>query len=148
MARNVPKASSEAARKTMQGNSGKDTSIELKVRKRLWADGYRFRKNNRQLLGTPDISFPKQKIVVFLDSCYWHGCPIHFKEPKTNSKFWSQKIKRNRERDEEYSRHYIEEGWTLLRFWEHEVRDEFERIIQTIEYYVKSSEQSRFEKFN
>lgn len=143
MAKDVPKASSEAARKTMQGNSGKDTSIELMIRKRLWADGYRFRKNNRKLLGTPDISFPKQKIVVFLDSCYWHGCPIHYKQPKTNTKFWSQKIKRNQERDAEYNHHYLEAGWVLLRFWEHEVKENLNDVVKTIEFYVDEKNQIR-----
>lgn len=136
MAKNVPKASSPAVFKTMSGNRGKDTKLELAVRKALWRDGYHFRKNNRQLLGTPDISFPKLKIVVFLDSCYWHGCPLHFKMPKTNSSFWYQKINRNIERDYEYSTHYQEEGWTLLRFWEHEVKEDLERVVKTIEYFV------------
>ncbi|SES25556.1 hypothetical protein [Psychrobacillus sp. OK032] len=82
MAKNVPKASSPAVFNTMSGNRGKDSKLEIVVRKALWKDGYRYRKNNRKLPGTPDISFPKLKIVVFLDSCYWHGCPIHFKMPK------------------------------------------------------------------
>ncbi|MFN3633943.1 MAG: hypothetical protein ACK4U1_13970, partial [Exiguobacterium profundum] len=85
MARNVPKASSPAVFKTMSGNRGKDTKMEVKVRKALWAAGYRYRKNNRKLYGTPDISFPGLRVVVFLDSCYWHGCPLHFKLPKTNA---------------------------------------------------------------
>ena len=136
MAKNVPKASSPAVFKTMSGNRGKDTKLELTVRKALWKDGYHYRKNNRSLLGTPDISFPSLKIVIFLDSCYWHGCPIHFKMPKTNTAFWSQKIKRNIERDNEISNHYLEEKWILLRFWEHEVNDELSRVIKTIEYFV------------
>ena len=136
MAKNVPKASSPAVFKTMSGNHGKDTKLEIVVRKALWKDGYRYRKNNRRLLGTPDISFPKLKIVVFLDSCYWHGCPIHFKMPKTNTSFWHQKINRNIERDDEVSKHYSEENWTLLRFWEHEVKNDLERVVKTIEYFV------------
>jgi len=76
MTKNVPKASSPAVFKTMSGNRGEDTTLELVVRKALWKDGYRFRKYNRKLLGTPDISFLNLKTVVFLDSCYWHGCPL------------------------------------------------------------------------
>lgn len=136
MANNVPKASSPAVFKTMSGNRGKDTKLELVVRKTLWKDGYRYRKNNRRLLGTPDISFPGLKIVVFLDSCYWHGCPIHFKIPKTNTSFWLQKINRNMERDNEVSKHYLEEEWTLLRFWEHEVNSDLDMVIKTVEYFV------------
>ncbi|SDN60501.1 T/G mismatch-specific endonuclease [Psychrobacillus sp. OK028] len=136
MSKNVPKASSQAVFKTMSGNRGKDTKLELMVRHALWKDGYRYRKNNRRLLGTPDISFPNLKIVVFLDSCYWHGCPTHFKMPKTNTSFWHQKINRNIERDYDISSHYSEEGWTLLRFWEHEVKNDLDRVVKTIEYFV------------
>lgn len=136
MSKNVPKASSPAVFKTMSGNRGKDTKLELVVRRALWKDGYRYRKNNRKLLGTPDISFPNLKIVVFLDSCYWHGCPLHFKIPKTNTYFWQQKINRNIERDNEVSNHYLEEGWILLRFWEHEVYKNLEGVLKIIKYFV------------
>lgn len=136
MSKNVPKASSPAVFKTMSGNRGKDTKLELRVRHALWKDGYRYRKNNKRLLGTPDISFPNLKIVVFLDSCYWHGCPTHFKMPKTNTSFWHQKINRNIERDYDISSHYSEEGWILLRFWEHEVKNDLDSVVKTIEYFV------------
>ena len=136
MTKNIPKASSPAVFKTMSGNRGKDSKLEIVVRKALWRDRYRYRKNNPRLFGTPDISFPKLKIVVFLDSCYWHGCPIHFKMPKTNTFFWHQKINRNIERDSEVSNHYLQENWILLRFWEHEVKQDLERVVKTIEYFV------------
>lgn len=136
MGRNVPKASSLAVFKTMSGNRGKDTKMEVKVRKALWAAGYRYRKNNRKLYGTPDISFPGLRVVVFLDSCYWHGCPLHFKLPKTNAEFWRQKIGRNIERDADVTRHYVEEGWIILRFWEHEVNEDFNHVIRVIRHYV------------
>lgn len=74
--------------------------------------------------------------MVFLDSCYWHGYPTHFKMPKTNTSFWHQKIIRNIERDYDVSSHYSEEDWTLLRFWEHEVKNELDRVVKTIEYFV------------
>lgn len=143
MARNVPKASSPAVFKTMSGNRGKDTRMEVKVRKALWAAGYRYRKNNRKLYGTPDISFPGLRVVVFLDSCYWHGCPLHFKLPKTNADFWRQKIGRNIERDADVTRHYVEEGWIILRFWEHQVNDDFDHVIYTITHFVDMAKQNR-----
>ncbi|WP_214830966.1 very short patch repair endonuclease [Exiguobacterium sp. s56] len=120
----------------MRAIRGKDTKMEIKVRKALWNQGYRFRKNDRTLYGSPDISFKKFKIVVFLDSCFWHGCPLHFKIPKTNTEFWHQKISRNIERDSEVKRHYLEEGWIILRFWEHEVKEDFDNVIRTIIYHI------------
>ncbi|MET4655480.1 DNA mismatch endonuclease (patch repair protein) [Exiguobacterium sp. PvP048] len=111
---------------------GKDTKMEVKVRKELWHRGLRYRKNYRKLLGTPDIAFPSIKLVIFLDSCFWHGCPTHYKEPKSNVEFWRNKIKRNRERDKEQTEHYLCEEWTILRFWEHEVNKDFNRVIEEI----------------
>ncbi|WP_232818711.1 very short patch repair endonuclease [Exiguobacterium flavidum] len=118
--------------KTLSRVRGKDTKMEVKVRQELWRRGLRYRKNYRKLLGTPDIAFPGLRMVVFLDSCFWHGCPVHYKEPKSNVEFWRNKIKRNRERDKEQTEHYVCEKWTILRFWEHEVNDDFERVIAEI----------------
>lgn len=132
----VPKASSSAILKTMKANKGKDSKLELMVRHALWREGYRYRKNNRQLFGVPDISFPNLKIVVFLDSCFWHACPLHFVMPKSNTSYWVPKINRNIERDIEVSNHYLEDDWTLLRFWEHEVYNDLERVLKTIKYFV------------
>ncbi|MCA0981863.1 very short patch repair endonuclease [Exiguobacterium aestuarii] len=121
----------------MRAIRGKDTKMEIKVRRALWQKGYRFRKNDRTLYGSPDISIKKYKLVVFLDSCFWHGCPVHFKLPKINSEFWDQKIRRNIERDAEVTRHYVEEGWTILRFWEHEIKEDFDHVIYVISHYVE-----------
>ncbi|WP_047795759.1 very short patch repair endonuclease [Exiguobacterium sp. JLM-2] len=120
----------------MRAIRGKDTKMEIKVRHALWQKGYRFRKNDRTLYGSPDISIKKYKLVVFLDSCFWHGCPVHFKLPKINSDFWEQKIRRNTERDAEVTRHYVEEGWTILRFWEHEVKDNINEVVDNIIYHI------------
>ncbi|WP_336798669.1 very short patch repair endonuclease [Exiguobacterium acetylicum] len=117
---------------------GKDTKMEVKVRSELWHRGLRYRKNYRKLLGTPDIAFPGVRLVVFLDSCFWHGCPIHYKQPKSNVDFWKNKIKRNRERDKEQTEHYLCENWTILRFWEHEVNNDFDRVIKEIEDTYKN----------
>ena len=132
----IPNASNLTALNTMKANKAKDTKLELIVRKSLWKDGYRYRKNDRRLLSNPDISFRSRRIVIFLDSCFWHACPIHFIMPKSNIEYWETKIKRNVERDTEVSNHYLEEGWTILRFWEHEVYNDLERVIKTIKYFV------------
>lgn len=121
-----------ATNKGIQKVRGKDTKMELKVRKALWHRGLRYRKNYKKLLGTPDIAFPNQKLVIFLDSCFWHGCPLHYREPKSNQEFWNEKIKRNQERDAEQTEHYVCQGWTILRFWEHEIASDFEQVINDI----------------
>jgi len=118
--------------KGIQKVRNKDTKMELKVRKALWHKGLRYRKNYKALIGTPDIAFPSKKLVIFLDSCFWHGCPLHFRKPKSNQKFWEEKIKRNRERDAEQTEHYVCQGWIIMRFWEHEIQTDFDRVIEDI----------------
>ena len=139
----TPRATNLTSLNTMKANKGKDTKLELIVRHSLWKQGYRYRKNNRQLLGAPDISFPSLKIVIFLDSCFWHACPIHFIMPKSNIEYWIPKIHRNIERDNEVSNHYLEDKWTLLRFWEHEVYDDLDRVINTIKFFVEEKKKAK-----
>ncbi|WP_214795876.1 MULTISPECIES: very short patch repair endonuclease [unclassified Exiguobacterium] len=122
----------------------KNTNLEMKVRRRLWKEGIRYKTNVKSLFGTPDIAFPNLKIVVFIDSCFWHGCPQHFRLPPKKQEFWKLKIQRNTERDNEISRHYIEENWTILRFWEHEINNNLENVVTTIIYYV--NEKSNLKK--
>lgn len=75
-----------------------------------------------KLFGTPDFVFPKLKLAVFVDGCFWHGCPEHGTVPKTNRVFWENKITRNRQRDAEVNRELRKRGWRVLRLWEHELR--------------------------
>lgn len=103
--------------------------------KSLWHRGLRFRKNARKLCGTPDISIQKYKIAIFVDSCFWHGCPIHNKCPKSNQEFWDTKISRNKERDAEVDAHYINQGWHVLRIWEHDIRKDLDKTVEsTLEF--------------
>ncbi|MBE1581153.1 very short patch repair endonuclease [Amycolatopsis roodepoortensis] len=107
----------------MQGNRGRDTRPERRLRTRLHARGLRYRVSARPLPGlrrTADIVFPKAKVAIFVDGCYWHGCPDHHRQAKTNSQFWKKKIADNKRRDAETSSILEENGWTVLRFWEHE----------------------------
>lgn len=115
-------ASSPAARATMQGNRGRDTAPELALRRAVHARGLRFfvgRRPIRSLRRTADMLFPRLKLAVFLDGCFWHGCPEHHVQAKANADFWAQKVKQNRERDGETDRLLTEAGWTVLRIWEH-----------------------------
>ncbi|MGN6199928.1 very short patch repair endonuclease [Humibacter sp.] len=129
-------ASSAAARKTMQGNRGRDTKAELAVRRLAHASGLRYRVNARpepDLRRTADLLFTRARVAVFIDGCYWHGCPEHFTMPATNLNYWSTKIGRNRERDAETTALLAERGWLVLRFWEHEVPASVaERIGQAV----------------
>lgn len=107
----------------MSAIRGKNTKPELLLRKALWRNGYRYRLKN-SLPGKPDIVFPSECIAVFVDGCFWHGCPEHYQKPETNAHFWREKIKKNKQRDKRVNAALKAEGWRVLRFWEHEVRSD------------------------
>lgn len=106
--------------------------MEIQVRSALWRAGLRFRKNVAWLPGKPDIVFTKSKTVVFLDSCFWHGCPAHLRRPKSNQEYWQQKIARNQRRDVIVNCFYEENGWTIIRFWEHDLKEDFDSCVNRI----------------
>lgn len=116
-------ASSAGNRASMQSNRGRDTAPELRLRSEAHKLGLRFRVNSRplpQLRRTADMVFRPAKIAVFMDGCFWHGCPDHFTIARTNPQFWSTKIAHTRERDAETNDALARAGWMTLRFWEHE----------------------------
>ncbi len=116
-------ASNEGTRKSMQANKGRDTKPELALRRAVHALGLRYRVSTRPLLAirrTADLTFSRAKVAVFLDGCFWHGCPEHHTQSATNSEFWAEKVRRNRERDRETDRLLAEAGWSVIRIWEHE----------------------------
>ncbi len=116
-------ASSPGNRKSMQGNKSRDTKPELALRSLLHAAGLRYRVNQSPLKGIrrrADIVFGPAKVAVFVDGCFWHGCPEHYKQPKTNEEYWSPKITRNIERDREVDTALEDAGWLVLRFWGHQ----------------------------
>lgn len=110
---------------------GRDTKPELALRHALWNRGLRYRIGHG-LTGKPDIVFVKARVAIFVDGCFWHGCPEHGVMPKTNAKFWQRKITRNIERDRHVTRELETGGWKVLRIWEHRVKNEFENIIVEI----------------
>lgn len=118
-------ASSPTARKVMLGNKSRDTKPELAVRKLLHAAGMRYRVFYQPVKGlrrTADIAFTRQKVAVFIDGCFWHSCPVHGRSTsKTNAEYWSAKLAANRLRDLDTNERLERDGWTVLRFWEHEV---------------------------
>ncbi|RWA21986.1 very short patch repair endonuclease [Mycolicibacterium brumae] len=116
-------ASSEHTRRAMQGNRSRDTAPELAVRRRVHAMGLRYRVNARplpQLRRTADLVFPRRKVAVFIDGCFWHGCPEHHRRPTANSEYWTAKVARNKARDSATDEALTAAGWTVLRFWAHQ----------------------------
>ncbi|MEV4413998.1 very short patch repair endonuclease [Catellatospora sp. NPDC049609] len=116
-------ASSDAVRNVMRANKSRDTDPELALRRAVHALGLRYRVNRRpdpSIRRTADLVFAGPKVAVFLDGCYWHGCPEHYRPASKNAEFWSQKIDGNRARDVETDRLLQAAGWTVVRVWEHE----------------------------
>ncbi|WP_078321678.1 very short patch repair endonuclease [Mycobacteroides chelonae] len=117
-------ASSAATRASMRANRRRDTKPELAVRKLVHAAGLRYRVDHPPLDShrrhRADLVFTRAKVAVFIDGCYWHGCPEHHRQPAANSDYWASKVAGNRDRDVRVTALLTEAGWTVLRFWEHE----------------------------
>ncbi len=127
----------------MVANRRRDTQPELRVRRLLHAAGLRYRVDARPeaaLRSRADIVFSRRRIAVFIDGCFWHGCPLHNVEPKTNVAYWGPKLARNRERDIEVTSSLERLGWTVLRFWEHESAESIAR--KTVEVWAHWSSES------
>ena len=131
----------------MQGNRKTGTRPEVEIRRRLHRRGFRFRKNKRLEINgfavTPDIVFPRQQLAVFVDGCFWHGCPDHFRLPRTNASYWDAKIKRNMARDRRVTEGLASGGWQVLRVWEHADPDDAAgRIGRHLVHYGSGSDSS------
>ena len=111
---------------------GKNTGPEVKLRKLLWSAGIRGYRIHYSLPGKPDIVFTKTKVAIFIDGCFWHKCPICFQEPETRKEFWMKKIQSNIDRDQKVNTQLKDMGWTVLRFWEHEIKKNPSAVIDTI----------------
>ena len=110
----------------MAATTGRDNPQERALRSALYREGYRFRIHRKMLPGlqrTADIAFPSLKLAIFLDGCFWHGCPMHGTWPKKNAKWWREKIVANQRRDRDTDRKLKAAGWTVVRAWEHEDMD-------------------------
>lgn len=111
----------------------KHTLVELAVRRELHAAGMRYRLHT-PVPGLPrrtiDIAFVGVKVAVFIDGCFWHGCPVHGSIPRSNTEWWADKLRRNSDRDTETGAHLQQHGWQVLRFWEHEDPADVARAVQ------------------
>lgn len=112
------------------------SALENRVTKALWKLGFRFRKNVN-LFGKPDIAIKKYKIVIFIDSCFWHSCPLHGNMPKSNREYWEKKLNRNKRRDIAVTTYYRDIGWNILRVWEHEFKENFDGALNQIVKFIK-----------
>ena len=126
----------------MQAIKSKDTSIELSLRKALWHKGIRYRKNYKLLPGKPDIVITKYRIAVFCDSDYWHGYDWENRNQriKSNREYWIPKIERNMQRDKEVTAQLQAMGWTVLRFWEWQIKKRLDECVNTIMEAVEASQ--------
>lgn len=137
----VDRVSKDIRRKNMQAIKASKTKLENEVIKELWKRGFRFRRNVKDLFGKPDIAIKKYNIIIFIDSCYWHGCPTHSEIPATNTNFWREKIQKNKERDIKVNDYYLTNNWNILRIWEHDLKQDFDQTINKIAKFIKISKE-------
>jgi len=130
----MDKLTSEQRRKNMQAVKSKDSLIELKLGKELWANKLRYRKNDTKVYGKPDFTFKKLKIAIFVDSEFWHGkdWKIRKNDIKSNQEFWIPKIERNIQRDLEVNEYLRRNGWRVLRFWGKDINKNLQDCINII----------------
>lgn len=118
-----PAASSEAVRARMSRQRSKDTNAEVEVRRELHARGVRFRtdvKLESDLRTRADIAWRGLRLAVFIDGCFWHGCPTHATRPTANAEWWAEKLDANMKRDRRTDAQLSVRGWVVRRYWEHE----------------------------
>lgn len=112
-----------ASSSRMSRQRRRDTAPELAIRRLLHARGLRFRVDlplPGLLRGRADLTFPTRRLVVFVDGCFWHGCPEHGTQPRANGAWWAAKLQRNADRDRAIDEQLAALGWTVIRIWEHE----------------------------
>ena len=129
----------EQRRKNMQAIKSKDSSIELMLRRELWARGLRYRKNDKSVFGHPDLTFKRKKIAVFVDGEFWHGhnWKVRKSELKSNQEYWIPKIERNMQRDKEVTEKLKAEGWRVTRLWGKEVKADVSACADRVETAIR-----------
>ena len=125
----------DAVRRRMSRQARRDTSPELALRSALHRRGLRFQVHRRPLplvRREADLVFPRPRVAVFVDGCFWHSCPQHESAPRTNEDWWRRKLAENRARDQDTDRRLREAGWLPVRVWEHEAVEEAARRVQDL----------------
>lgn len=119
---------------------GKNTKPEMIIRRLLCKEGLKGYRIHYTLPGKPDIVYIKKRVVIFIDGCFWHKCPECFSIPKTNTDFWMEKINKNVLRDKGINKKLSDDSWTVLRFWEHEVKKDPEGVVRKIKEILEISD--------
>ncbi|MCR4891093.1 MAG: very short patch repair endonuclease [Lachnospiraceae bacterium] len=139
----MDKLTKEQRHKCMSHIRSKDTSIELALRRRLWSEGFRYRKNYKKLPGSPDIALTKYRIAIFCDSEFFHGKDWEILKPTLmkgkNGDFWVRKISRNMERDVESDKKLLYLGWTVIHFWGSQIKKHIDECIQVIRETIQDT---------
>ena len=115
-----------------RGNKSTEVAV-VKLFRKNHITGWR---RHYDIPGKPDFVFRKQRVAVFLDGCFWHGCKEYDSRPSTNKKFWNKKIDNNIQRDKKINKTLRDKGWTVLRFWEHDIKKDPQKVIQKIEKII------------
>ncbi len=130
----APIPDSDNTSKVMSANRGKDTGPEISLRKALWAEGIKgYRVHPKDLPGRPDIVFPRHRLAILVNGCFWHRCP-HCKPsaPKSHMDFWTEKFQRNIERDSKVIRELNDNGWRTIVVWECSIKLDVHEVVRRI----------------
>lgn len=111
---------------------GKDTGPEWVLRRALHAAGVRYRLHDHRVAGTPDLTLPKSRVAVFIDGCFWHGCPTHYRRPKSRLAFWDGKLDSNRKRRAKVKFDLTTDDWKVVEIWECQVEDDLAGCVSRI----------------
>lgn len=128
----------EQRRKNMRNIRSKGTKPERIMAKKLKERGIYFTQHVKKVIGKPDITFLRKKIAVFIDSDFWHKHQENFQMPKSNREYWEKKINRNVERDKEVNKALKENGWTVIRIWESDIKENADKCVERIISVVES----------
>ncbi|OQX08149.1 MAG: hypothetical protein BWK80_48505 [Desulfobacteraceae bacterium IS3] len=124
----------------------RDTKPELLLRKSLWAAGCRYRLYC-DLPGRPDLAFLRERLAVFVDGCFWHGCPVHYTAPRTREQFWKSKLANNVRRDMAADEALISQGWRVIHVWQHELKD-IDAVVKNIRLLLDPSDSAVYSQEN
>lgn len=111
----------------------RDTKPERLLRGALWSAGLRYRVSPAYVFGRPDIVFARPRLAVFVDGCFWHGCPTHYQQPRNNFRKWRGKFLQNRNRDRKVNRKLRGDGWRVIRIWEHSVNKDIGACVARVQ---------------
>ncbi len=136
-----PSASSASVTAAMKANTASNTSPEILLRQSLREQGITgYRLNWKKAPGRPDVAFPGKKVAIFVNGCFWHHCPVcNLPLPKSNTEFWTQKFELNKERDREKVQTLEAAGWTVLVFWEHEIKSDTKQLVNQVKHALRQT---------